>query len=216
MKITVFKYELISLCHFHLHFLWCSPTHQKYPARAHTSSQNWDAVLLLCRCPMQSSPLETDGLSREKSLSFQHFLPELGWLKGWKVHQHDLGAPGVLCRVMLPQGCRCFTSLWQLSPLLQPALSPCLAKQKALQCMEIQNCSPAISFMAVMEKLLYHILVPLRGIKGPNQEWGFHLKFLSVMEITETAELQISAVHCRGRLGFQVIESQTLKLGKDL
>lgn len=201
----------ISFCHFHLHFLWCSPTHQKYSARAHKLPK-----LRCCTATPQTPNAELTTGDRwpkqREILKFPTFPARAGLaqrLEGpsawsgipWGSLKSN-AAPGLqvlhLSLAALPSAPACSFSLW-------PSRRHCSAwKSRTLLL-----ASPSWQWWK-------NFLIPLRGIKGPNQEWGFHLKFLSVMEITEAAELQISAVHYRGRLGFQVIESQILKLGKDL
>lgn len=101
-------------------FSWWSPPYQKPPATAHRVPKI-KAEMLCCSSIDAYAKLTTgeEGWPKQQmALSYQHFLPDLGWLKGWKVHQHNLAALGVLQTVTVSLGCRRFTtSLRQSSPL---------------------------------------------------------------------------------------------------
>lgn len=141
----------IYFCNLHLHFLLWSPTYEKRPATPHRSAQNWDAVLLLCRCPMLSSPLETWPKQR-KILKLPAFSARAGLAQRLEGPAAWFGSPWASLNSNAASGLK----VLYLSPAALPPPSslpfPSLTKQKALQSMEIQNCSSAISLMAVMKR----------------------------------------------------------------
>lgn len=98
-KMTVFKYTLTSLLAISTSFFVIISTMSKIPCN---STQNFPKLSLgRCTAPpwMPNAQLtagEEGRPQQQMALSYQNLLPDLGWLKGWNVHQLNLAVLGAL------------------------------------------------------------------------------------------------------------------------
>lgn len=94
-KMTGFKYTLTSLLAISTSFFVIISITSETPCN---STQNFPKSSLRCCVAPPWMPTAGEGgqPQQQMALSYQNFLPELGWLKGWKFHQLNLAAPGAL------------------------------------------------------------------------------------------------------------------------
>lgn len=150
MKITVFKYELISLLAISTSTFCDDRHHIRNALQQHTEASKTEmlfrsSVDAQCRAHHWKHGLKQRKIFRTPAIPARAGLAQrLEGPSAWS------GSPWGSLHSNAASGLQVlYLSLAALpSPSNLPF--PSSAKQKALQCMEIQNCSPAISFMAVM------------------------------------------------------------------